>query len=96
MSFLIAASAIALTIVPANDPTLALEKTFVSQVARDALVEKSVDQLHCLDAGLPEGGPDRVCLTAGEWQAVFDRAGHDEAADRRQRLAELAVAPVRR
>ena len=96
MSLLFAVSAVALAPVPANDPTLALEETFVSQVARVALAEQTVDELHCLDTPPGEGRPERVCLTKGEWQAVFDRVAYNKAAGRRAYLAGQALSTFRR
>ncbi len=90
MILLVSTAAVLLTPVALTDPVLEQSDTFISEGARAAMADGSVTELHCLD--LPQDHPDgaRACLTATEWQAVFDRIAHQQSADRRMRAISQA------
>jgi len=90
MIIALATAAIVLTPVSLQDPLLAQDGTFVSDHASTAVAEGRVQELHCLD--LPQHHPEgeRVCLTAGEWQAAFDLAAHEDSTRARERAIGLA------
>ncbi|MXO48379.1 hypothetical protein GRI69_08930 [Erythrobacter vulgaris] len=84
MSLIFAAAA---TLVPVQIESVELsaEGTFVSEFARQAIAEKSVEAIQCLAIGERRDGTNRVCLTAPEWQRVFDRVARSQSAERRDR-----------
>ncbi|WAT18275.1 hypothetical protein OZN62_01485 [Aurantiacibacter sp. MUD11] len=90
MSLLLATAAVVLTPVALDDPQLEHEGTFISATAQAARSDGSVDELLCL--ALPADHPEgtRACLTAAEWQAVFDRVAHDESIRWRERAMHIA------
>ena len=86
MSLIFAAAAVTLIPVEIDSAELSADGTFVSEIAKQAIAEKSVAALRCLSFDERRDGTDRVCLTAPEWQEVFDRVAHNESADRRDRI----------
>ena len=86
---LLAATAVMLVPVKIDSVELDARGTFVSQQARMAIAEKSVEILHCLNIGKRRNDIDRVCLTQPEWQAVFDRAVEDRGIQQRERAIAL-------
>lgn len=73
-----------------DDPVLQNEETFVSEAAQTAIRDGSDIILRCFE--MPEGSSehDRVCLTTGEWQAVFDEIAHQESVARRTHAIGLS------
>ena len=86
---LLAATAVMLVPVKIDSVELDARGTFVSQQARMAIAEKSVEILHCLNIGKRRNDIDRVCLTQPEWQAVFDRAAENRGVQQRERAIAM-------
>ncbi|APE28651.1 hypothetical protein [Aurantiacibacter gangjinensis] len=79
-----------ITPVGLDDALLSQPETFISDIAREQMVTIAVQELHCLD--LPEDASeyDRVCLSVGEWQQVFDEIAQQESVDARERAMMIA------
>lgn len=90
MSFLLAAAAGTLVPVEIGSSELEEEGTFISEIARNSVEEKTVVTLRCLTIPEKRNGTDRVCLTSAEWQKVLDRVAFNEGADRRDRAILMA------
>lgn len=91
MSLVFAAAVVTLVPVQIDSAELSAEGTFVSEIAQQAIADKSVSSLKCLFIGRRHDGTDRVCLTRPEWQEVFDRVPHTKSAQRRSKAIADAV-----
>ena len=87
---LLAATAVLLVPVGISSPELEAETTFISQDAQALIAAQSVEVIKCLDIGEQRDGTDRVCLSAPEWQAVFEKARFNAGAERRERAIARA------
>lgn len=82
-------AAVALTPVAVDDPILQAPETYVSKATQTAMAEGAPVSIKCLDVSSEEASASRVCLSEGEWQAVYDRIAHNRSADRRDRAISL-------
>ena len=71
-----------------QDPVLREDDTFISEAARTHMGPNNLGTLHCLDTDEMRGY-ERICLTTGEWQEIFDRIAASDAASNRDRQIGL-------
>ena len=81
----------AVVLVPVSGDSAGLQDsdTFVSEIARAEISERPTTVLQCMAMPEARSHINRICLTAGEWEAVSEKIETDASIERRERALRL-------